>query len=33
MYKDCEGVPYPVFCEGLVCGCEAVAGAVLQRLG
>ena len=28
MFKDCEGVPYPVFCEGLVCGCEAVAGAV-----
>ncbi len=28
MYKDCEGVPYPVFCEGLVCGCEAVDGAV-----
>ncbi len=28
MYKDCEGVPYPVFCEGLVCGCEAVVGAV-----
>ena len=28
MYKDCEGVPYPVFCEGLVCGCKTVAGAV-----
>lgn len=28
MFNNCEGVPYPVFCEGLVCGCKAVAGAV-----
>ena len=28
MFKDCEGLPYPVFCEGLVSDCKAVAGAV-----
>ena len=28
MFKDCEGIPYPIFCEGLVSDCKAVVGAV-----
>lgn len=28
MFKDCNGLPYPVFAEGLVTGCKAVSGAV-----
>ncbi len=28
MFKDCQGVPYPVFAKGLVSECEPVNGAV-----
>lgn len=28
VFKDCQGIPYPVFAKGVVLGCEAVAGAV-----
>ena len=28
MFKDCQGIPYPVFAKGIVSSCEPVAGAV-----
>ena len=28
MFKDCQGIPYPVFAKGVVAECEPVSGAV-----